>query len=75
MTGGRVSKPEQIKDCLVQQIVSSVRFENCLRNMAAENELSDFYECGPGKVLAGFAKRTDKALTVTPISEYEEIPG
>ncbi len=75
VTGGRVGNPEQIKDCLVRQIVSSVRFEDCLRNMAAENELSDFYECGPGKVLAGFAKRTDKTLTVTPISEYEEISG
>ena len=75
VTGGRVCEPKEIKDCLVQQIVSSVRFEDCLRNMAAENDLSDFYECGPGKVLAAFAKRTDKALTVTPISEYEEIPG
>lgn len=74
VTGARVSDPQHIKDCLVQQIVSSVRFEDCLRNMAAENELSDFYECGPGKVLAGFAKRSDKTLKVVPISEYAEIP-
>ena len=75
VTGGRVAEPEAIKDALVKQVVSSVRFEDCLRNMASENGLAEFYECGPGKVLAGFAKRTDKALTVTPISEYEELPA
>jgi [acyl-carrier-protein] S-malonyltransferase len=74
VTGARVSEPEVIKECLVKQVVSSVRFEECLRNMAAENGLSDFYECGPGKVLAGFAKRTDKALSVTSISEFDEFP-
>jgi (acyl-carrier-protein) S-malonyltransferase len=42
--------------------------------MAAENCISDFFECGPGKVLAGFAKRTQKSLRVTAISEYEEVP-
>lgn len=75
VTGGRVSDPEAIKDCLVRQIVASVRFEDCLVNMARENGLSEFYECGPGKVLAGFAKRTDKALNVTSISEFGEIPA
>ncbi len=75
VTGGRVSDPDEIKDCLVRQIVASVRFEDCLVNMARENGLTDFYECGPGKVLAGFAKRTDKELNVTSISEYGEIPA
>ncbi len=74
VTGDRVSEPDTIKDCLVKQVVSSVRFEDCLRSMAAENELADFYECGPGKVLAGFAKRIDKTLAVSPISEYDELP-
>jgi len=75
VTGASVSDPEEIKDCLVKQIVSPVRFEDCLRNMADENGLSEFYECGPGKVLAGFAKRIDKALNVSQLSEYEEIAG
>lgn len=74
VTGQQISDPQAIKAALVSQVVSSVRFEDCLRNMATENKLSDFYECGPGKVLAGFAKRTDKSLNVTPISEFEEIP-
>lgn len=74
VTGEQVSEPQAIKDALVSQVVSSVRFEDNLRNMAAENGIEQFYECGPGKVLAGFAKRIDKSLLVTPMSEFEEIP-
>jgi [acyl-carrier-protein] S-malonyltransferase len=74
VTGGRVSDPAEIKDCLVKQVVSSVRFEDCLRNAASENGVADFYECGPGKVLAGLARRTDRELNVTAVSEFGELP-
>lgn len=75
VTGSQVSDPQKIKNSLVKQVVSSVRFEDNLRNMASDNGIEQFYECGPGKVLAGFAKRIDKGLVVTPMSEFEEIPG
>jgi len=74
VTGGQISDPEAIKEALVSQIVSSVRFEDNLRNMAAENGIKEFYECGPGKVLTGFAKRINRSLVVTPMSEFEEVP-
>ena len=74
VTGGQISDPEAIKQALVSQIVSSVRFEDNLRNMAADIGINEFYECGPGKVLAGFAKRIDRSLVVTPMSEFEEVP-
>jgi len=74
VTGQKVSELQAIKDALVSQVVSTVRFEDNLRNMAAENGIDQFYECGPGKVLAGFAKRIDRQLVVTPMSEFEEIP-
>ena len=74
VTGRRVSAPQDIKDALVSQVVSSVRFEDCLRNMATENSVSSFYECGPGKVLAGFGKRIDKTLNITPVSEFSDLP-
>ncbi|MGB0258121.1 MAG: ACP S-malonyltransferase [Coraliomargarita sp.] len=73
VTGARVSEPADIKENLVKQVVSSVRFEDNLRNMAAENRLTDFYECGPGKVLAGFGKRIDRSLNITPVSEFEDL--
>jgi [acyl-carrier-protein] S-malonyltransferase len=74
VTGARVREPAAIKEALVAQVVSPVRFEDCLRAMAAENPIETFYECGPGKVLAGFAKRTDRELSVVPVSEFDELP-
>ena len=74
VTGAQVSDPQAIKDALVSQVVSSVRFEDCLRNMATDNGVSEFYECGPGKVLAGFAKRIDRELQVVSVSEFSELP-
>ena len=50
-----------------------MRFEDNLRNMAVDNGINNL-RCGPGKVLAGFAKRIDRSLVVTPMSEFEEIP-
>ena len=75
VNGFEVSDPHEIKDALINQVVSSVRFEECLRNMANDNGITQFYECGPGKVLTGFAKRIDKSLVITPVSEFEEIPS
>ena len=75
VTGNRMREPHAIKEALVSQIVSSVRFEECLRNMATENAVDLFYECGPGKVLAGFGKRIDRALKIKPVSEYSDLPG
>ena len=75
VTGQQVSELEAIKEALVKQVVSSVRFEDCLRNMAAENSIDEFFECGPGKVLSGLARRTDKALNVTTMSEFSDIPA
>lgn len=75
VTGSEVSEPHAIKEALINQVVSSVRFEECLGNMASDNAISQFYECGPGKVLTGFAKRIDRSLVVTPMSEFEEIPS
>ena len=74
VTGGRVESGQAIKDALIKQIVSTVRFEDCLRNAVNDNLLTELFECGPGKVLAGFAKRIDKTLKVTPFSEFEDLP-
>ncbi len=73
VTGSGVSDPEAIKENLIKQVVSSVRFEECLRSAFTENGIEQFYECGPGKVLSGLARRTDRAISVTSISEADDI--
>lgn len=71
-TGQVVSTPAQIREALVKQVVSSVLWEDCMRSAVAAGA-TEFWECGPGAVLAGLAKRTDKAWVVKSFAEYADI--
>lgn len=73
-TGRAVSEPAQIREALVKQVVSSVLWEDCMRSAVAAGA-TEFWECGPGAVLAGLAKRTDKAWVVKSFAEYADIPA
>jgi [acyl-carrier-protein] S-malonyltransferase len=52
--------------------VSSVRWEDCMRACAAAGA-TEFWELGPGGVLAGLARRTDKAWTARTFSEFSDL--
>src|SRR3990170_3608823 len=51
--------PDAIREALVRQIESPVRWVETIQKMAAEG-VDRIVECGPGKVLAGLNKRIDK---------------
>jgi [acyl-carrier-protein] S-malonyltransferase len=53
--------PAKIKDALVRQAASPVRWVEIIRAMAAQG-VTHVVECGPGKVLAGLVKRIDPNL-------------
>ncbi|MEW6690921.1 MAG: ACP S-malonyltransferase [Pseudomonadota bacterium] len=53
--------PEKIKDALVRQAASPVRWVETIKRMADEG-VTHVVECGPGKVLAGLVKRIDGRL-------------
>ena len=71
-TGKSVKTPEEIRTALSRQVVASVLWEDCLREMLSLG-VTDLYECGPGGALAGMAKRTDRALRVTSIEEFGDL--
>ena len=50
------NSPEDIKNLLVQQIYSKVRWRESILFMG-EKKINDFIEIGPGKVLTGLVKR------------------
>ena len=54
--------PAGIRDALVRQAASPVRWVEIVRAMA-EQGVTHVVECGPGKVLAGLVKRIDPKLT------------
>ncbi len=55
------SAPTGIKDALVRQAASPVRWVEIIQKMAAMG-VTHVVECGPGKVLAGLTKRIDANL-------------
>jgi [acyl-carrier-protein] S-malonyltransferase len=71
-TGQAVSSPADLKAALVKQVVSSVLWEDCMRSAAAAGA-AEFWELGPGGVLAGLARRTDKAWMVRSFSEFSDL--
>lgn len=73
-TGQAIEDPEAIKQALVKQVVSSVLWEDCMHNVAALG-IEEYYECGPGKVLAGLARRTNKDWVVRSVSELSDLEG
>jgi [acyl-carrier-protein] S-malonyltransferase len=71
-TGQAVASPDEIRAALVKQVVSSVLWEDCMRSAVAAGATS-FWELGPGGVLAGLARRTEKTWIVKSFSEFADL--
>ena len=70
-----LSKDGNIKELLYKQIFSQVRWRETVEYMI-NNDINEFIEIGPGKVLSGLVKRTnDKVLTrsLTKIDDIKNI--
>ncbi|HRF12392.1 MAG: Malonyl CoA-acyl carrier protein transacylase [Candidatus Accumulibacter phosphatis] len=66
------SDPARIKDALVRQAYSPVRWVETIRKMAAM-DITTVAECGPGKVLAGLSKRCAEPLTSIALADRAAI--
>ena len=71
-TGQTVRSPDDIRAALIKQVVSSVLWEDCMRNAAAAGA-TEFWELGPGGVLAGLARRTEKSWVVKSYAEFADL--
>jgi len=64
--------PTRIRELLVEQIHSPVRWTSCVGAMV-ERGVTRLVECGPGKVLSGLARRIDKSLASFAIEEPADL--
>lgn len=71
-TGAAIEDPADIKQALVNQVVSSVLWEDCVR-AAVAGGATELWELGPGKVLAGMAKRTDRSWPLQSFAEMADL--
>ncbi len=64
--------PVRIRDALVRQAASPVRWAESIRRMA-EKGVTHVVECGPGKVLAGLVRRIDGNLRGLALADRESL--
>ena len=72
VTGKEISSSNELKDLLVKQIESRVRWRESVLLMI-EKGITQFIEIGPGKVLSGLIKRIDRNVKVSAINTEEDI--
>jgi len=63
---------EGVAETLLRQIVSPVRWEECVRRMRAMG-VTSFLEVGPGKVLSGLVRRIERDLPVAAFCAPAEL--
>ncbi|ENS7413361.1 ACP S-malonyltransferase [Neisseria gonorrhoeae] len=62
----------KIKDALVRQLYSPVRWTETVNALVSDG-IAESAECGPGKVLAGLAKRINKAAACSALTDAGQI--
>ncbi len=67
-----ITDPAEIKARLVEQVTGTVRWRESVTYMTA-NGITDVYEIGAGKVLAGLVKRIEKSLNATSLGTPTDI--
>lgn len=67
-----MQKAEEISDKLIQQLYSPVRWEQSVERMI-ELGVDTFIEVGPGKVLSGLIKKTNRRVTTIPVYDMETL--
>jgi len=72
VTGKEISNTNELKDLLVKQIESRVRWRESVTLMI-EKGVTQFIEIGPGKVLSGLVKRINKNVKISAINTEEDI--
>jgi len=72
VTGKEVTSSSLLKDLLIKQIESRVRWRESVMFMINKG-VNKFIEIGPGKVLSGLIKRINKNVKVSAINNEEDI--
>lgn len=72
VTAKYIKNIDMTTDLLVQQVSSSVKWEQSVREMIS-NGIDIFVEIGPGNTLAGFMKKIDKNVKVINIEKYDDL--
>lgn len=68
----QLAEPAAIRDALVRQAASPVRWVETMQAMQAAG-VTHVFECGPGKVLSGLVKRCAESLSGTSMNDIAAV--
>ena len=72
VTGKPEEEPVKVKNLLIQQIESPVRWRESVLYMI-NNGVKRFIEIGPGKVLSGLIKRIDRSVGIVSVNDLSDF--
>lgn len=72
VTAEYVTDSNEVKDLLVQQVSSSVRWQQCVERMISDG-VDTFIEIGPGRTLSGFLKKIDRSVRCLNVEKAEDL--
>ncbi|WP_363350408.1 ACP S-malonyltransferase [Methylocystis echinoides] len=72
VTAAPVADPETIRRLLVEQVTGAVRWRECVAYIADQG-VTQFVECGSGKVLAGLLKRIAPGATAISVGAPADL--
>jgi [acyl-carrier-protein] S-malonyltransferase len=72
VTAKPVTSQIDIKDLLLRQLTSPVRWEETITNMVADG-FDEFIEVGAGKVLQGLLKRIDRSVKISGVDKITDL--
>lgn len=61
-----------LKDLMVKQMASSVKWEASIRQMIKDG-VDTFIEVGPGKTLSGFVKKVDRSVKILNVEDMKSL--
>ena len=74
VTANEIKDLDELKNLLIRQIESRVRWRESVNNMIKDN-VDHFIEIGPGKVLSGLVKRISRDVKIDTINGQSDIEG
>ena len=72
VTAGEETRVENIKNLLIEQIYSRVRWREIIEFMI-KSKVNEIHELGPGKSLSGMIKRFDTNIVLQNYNSFEDI--
>lgn len=72
VTADYVKDPSEVKDFLIRQVSSSVRWQQTIERLVADGA-DEFVEIGPGRSLSGFMRKINRDVTTYNIDKMEDF--